>query len=154
MDLYLHFIMILNKVWFNLKWTIEFINGKKIIENIGVWDLSNKHLIKRIYFTDGNNEFGFFMNGNFFINNKTFNFKIKIDNIVDIDPFQYKTGMLQFAYNINKNNIIAWNIGYKIKYNENYEYIMIINPNYEIFFKAIKKDLNDNIIDIKEIKLQ
>lgn len=135
-----------------MKWIIEFFNGKQFIEGKDNWDVSNIYAIKRIYFKNKNNIFGFYVNGNFFINNKIFDFKININN--DIIPFQYKTGILQFSNVLNNNNIIAWNIGYKILCDFNYEYTMVIKNNHDIFFKAIKRDLQNNIINIKEIKLQ
>lgn len=135
-----------------MQWVIEFVNGNKLIENNNMWDLSNISLIKRIYFIDKHNVFGFYTNGHFFINNKIFDFKISINN--NITPFQYKTGIMHFSNEINKKNIVAWNIGYKISCDFNYEYTMIIKNNYKIFFKAVKKDLSNKIIDIKEMQLQ
>lgn len=136
-----------------MNWIIELTNGKKLIENKDTWDLSNLNLIKRIYLTDGKNEYGFFISGLFFINNQTFDFKIKLDNF-QMQPFQFKTGAIKFSSSFSiENNIIAWNIGYKLYNDEEYqEYALKVMYNYQIFFEANKKDnIKENI---RKIRLQ
>jgi len=136
-----------------LNWIIELINGKKIIENKDTWDLPNLNLVKRIYLTDGKNEYGFFISGLFFINNQTFDFKIKLDNF-KMQPFQFKTGAIKFSPSFSaENDIIAWNIGYKLYNNEEQqEYILKVMYNYQIFLEASKKDKMSK--DIRKIRLQ
>lgn len=136
-----------------MKWIIEFINGNQIVEDKINFKLIEKNNFKKIYFFDGKNQYGFYSNGKFFINNQTFDFKIKIADY-ELIPFQNKTGMLLFNQNNQKNDIFSWNIGYKLKNNEKiYEYKMIILKNKEIYFEALEFNLNNEIINNKKIKL-
>lgn len=132
-----------------MDWRIELINGKELIEGASIWDISKP--IKRIYFTDNINEYGFLNSGKFFINNKILDFKIDIDDF-KMEPFQFKTGVMRFSPSILKNNeIVAWNVGYKlINKNELQEYKMTIMNNNQIFFEATRK----NGADFKKIRLQ
>ena len=129
-----------------MKWIIELYTGKKIIEGKDLWDISIP--FKRIYLTDGTNEYGFFPNGLFFINNKIFDFKIKIDDC--IIPIQFKTGMMKFSPSFSKkNDIVCWNIGFECG---DYKYILRVMYNYQIFLEATKKE--NDIINNRTIKLQ
>jgi hypothetical protein len=136
-----------------MKWTIEYINGKQLIEGKDIWDLSNKSLIKRIYLTDGRNEFGFLANGFFFINNQKIDLKLDLFNFEFI-PFCFKTGAMKFAPGISNNDIVAWNIGFKLQNtDEIQEYTLKVMCNHQIFIEAMKKNKSGEISH-KNIRLQ
>lgn len=136
-----------------MKWIIEYINGKQLIEGKDIWDLSNKSLIKKIYLTDGQSEFGFLMNGLFFINNQKINLKLNFNDF-ELIPFQFKTGAMKFSSSFSNNSIVAWNVGFKLKNNdETQEYTLKVMYNYQIFIEASKKDKFGEITR-KNIRLQ
>jgi hypothetical protein len=123
-----------------MKWIIEYVNGKQLIEGKDIWDLSNQSLIKRIYLTDGRNEFGFLMNGFFFLNNKKIDLKLNLNDF-ELIPFKFKTGAMKFSPNFSNNSIISWNIGFKLQnVDEMQEYTLKVMHNYQIFIEAVKKD--------------
>lgn len=135
-----------------MNWNIEYNNGILLSEENNKFEIKDKHLVKRIFFSDKKNRYGFYLNGVFFINNIDFDLKIKIDNF-NLIPIQYKTCETIFNCKIDS-KIISWNIGYKlINDKKHFEYIMSIN-NSNVFLLARKYDENKNVIDKKAIKLQ
>jgi hypothetical protein len=109
-------------------------------------------LIKRIYFENQGNAYGFnYQSGMFFINNVNYDFKISIDNY-DLIPFQCKSISTLFDQG-DINTIKSWNVGYKlITDNESFKYTMIIYVDNQVYFKA-EHYLSNKLINSKQVKL-
>ena len=124
-----------------MKWIIER-KDKKVEEANVIFseELNYNPSFERIYFSWAGHACGFMYNGNFFVDNIIYDFKIKIN---EMKTFQNKT----VAINIinNKEKIVSWNIGYmNIGLNDE-KYFMTIYPDGKIIFNAEKNGIRREI---------
>jgi hypothetical protein len=130
-----------------LKWIVEYLNGNIIKEDDYNFNNINFNSIKKIFFKNNKNKYGVnCISGNFFINNKEFNIVNKKTIMqYKIKPIQYKTARV--LLNNYNNETVSWNIGYELcrEYKE-FEYVMTINKNNNIFISAKKFNQEGDII--------
>jgi hypothetical protein len=138
-----------------LHWVIEYFNGCAFQEGKHCFEINNQHLIDKIYFFNGKEQYGFYyQNGQFFINNIIYDLKINVDNF-KLTPFQSKTGKMTLEPKNSQQSIYSWNIGYRLEnLDESYEYKMIITHNNEVFLDARHYDSDKNLIDQRSVQLQ
>lgn len=134
-------------------WVIEYNDGSIITENQTNFQHVDKQNVKYLYFLDQsfNNVYGINLEKmQFFVNNKTFDFKIKGTHAKLI---QHKTASIHFGTELN--HISSWNLGVEIISSQYMEkYMMSININNEVFLTAIRKELKSGKVDEKQIRLQ
>jgi hypothetical protein len=134
-----------------MRWFIEYINGKKIQEEIVPFFQVDKKDIRFFYFLNTDISFGFdFINRLFFINNKNFNLNLK-GEIVDFS--QHKKCL--FILNSSINSINSFNICIDLQDEEFiYKYRMEMKIDYVFILHCEKINKFDFQREEKKIYLE